>query len=182
MFWKWPRKCRACCLTFFFFTALLDAGVYGAVFLGTSLLSSILTNNAAAALMYPIAMDAVDQTGTDRLKMSIIVMLASSDYMTSFGYQTNLMVCAPGGYRNVDFLKFGGPLQFILFLSGVALVSTGSPWYVSWIITLLLFVVVAAARLSNGAIFNSISKRRKGLVDEQRVLKIEGNNVEQHDE
>jgi di/tricarboxylate transporter len=63
-----------------------DAGVYGAVYLATSLLSSILTNNASAALMYPIAMEAVDQTGTDRLKMAYMVMLAANDYMTSFGY------------------------------------------------------------------------------------------------
>jgi di/tricarboxylate transporter len=95
--------------------------------LGTSLLSSILTNNAAAALMYPIAMDAVDQTGTDRLKMAIIVMLASSDYMTSFGYQTNLMVYAPGGYKNIDFLKFGGPMQFLLWITSVALVAINGP-------------------------------------------------------
>ena len=123
--------------------------------MGTSLLSSILTNNAAAALMYPIAMDAVDQTGVDRLRMAIILMLASSDYMTSFGYQTNLMVYAPGGYRNLDFLKFGGPLQVILWLSGVAVVSTGDTWYVSWIITALLFVGVAAVRLTNGACLKS---------------------------
>ncbi len=174
---------------------MTDAGVYGAVFFATSLLSSILTNNAAAALMYPIAMDAVDQTGTDRLRMAIIVMLASSDYMTSFGYQTNLMVCAPGGYRNIDFLKFGAPLQFILFLSGVALVSTGSTWYVSWIITALVFVAVAAVRLTNGAVFDALKKNDKkpvyeqGQIEETRVKfeertvgKIEEKPVEQHDE
>ena len=128
------------------------------MFLGTSLLSSILTNNAAAALMYPIAMDAVDQTGVNRLRMAIVLMLASSDYMTSFGYQTNLMVYAPGGYRNRDFLKFGGPLQVILWVSGVAVVSTGDTWYVSWIVTALLFAAVATARLTNGACLKS----RKG--------------------
>jgi di/tricarboxylate transporter len=128
----------------------VDAGVFGAVYLGTSLLSSILTNNAAAALMYPIAMDAVEQTGADRFGMAVIVMLAASDYMTSFGYQTNLMVYAPGGYRNLDFLKFGGPLQFVLWISGVAFVSTADYWYISWIATSALFVVVVIARLSNG--------------------------------
>ena len=119
--------------------------------MGTSLLSSILTNNAAAALMYPIAMQAVDQTGTDRLKMAIVVMLASSDYMTSFGYQTNLMVYAPGGYKNIDFLKFGGPMQVLLWLTSVALISTPAPWYLNWIICIALFVVVAVVRLTNSA-------------------------------
>ena len=101
--------------------------------------------------MYPIAMDAVEQTGADRFGMAVIVMLAASDYMTSFGYQTNLMVYAPGGYRNLDFLKFGGPLQFVLWISGVAFVSTAAYWYISWIATSVLFVVVVIARLSNGA-------------------------------
>ncbi|KAI2489071.1 divalent anion Na symporter [Fragilaria crotonensis] len=161
-----------------------DAGVYGAIFLGTSLLSSILTNNAAAALMYPIAMDAVDQTGVNRLRMAITVMLASSDYMTSFGYQTNLMVCAPGGYKNADFLRFGGPLQLILFISGTAIVSTGDTWYVSWVITGILFVVVSAIRLSNGAIINAILKKdnkkpvyEAGQIEETRSLKNQGNGV-----
>ena len=56
--------------------------------------SSALTNNAAALLMmYPTAMeDAVDQTGADRLELAFIGMLSASDFMTSFGYQTNLMV------------------------------------------------------------------------------------------
>ena len=111
--------------------------------------------------MFQIAMEAVDQTGADRLKMSIVLMLASSDYCTSFGYQTNLMVYAPGGYRNVDYLKFGGPLQVILWLSGTALVSSAAPWYVNWIICTLLFVVVAALRLTNGA----LSLRRKQQPD-----------------
>jgi hypothetical protein len=128
--------------------------------LGTSLLSSILTNNAAAALMYPIAMQAVDQTGTDRLKMAIIVMLASSDYMTSFGYQTNLMVYAPGGYKNIDFLKFGGPMQILLWLTSVALVSSTAPWYLNWIICIGLFVVVAGFRLTNSALRLKRNKQR----------------------
>jgi K+/H+ antiporter YhaU regulatory subunit KhtT len=166
-------KYCALSLTFFSHSPLIDAGVYGAVFLGTSLLSSILTNNAAAALMYPIAMQTVDQTGTDRLRMAIILMLASSDYMTSFGYQTNLMVYAPGGYKNIDFLKFGGPLQLILWLSGVAIVATGSTWYISWIISGLLFVVVAAVRLTNGAFLKSgkepVHEKTVGQVHELRV-------------
>jgi Na+/H+ antiporter NhaD/arsenite permease-like protein len=136
-----------------------DAGVYGAVYLATSLLSSILTNNASAALMYPIAMEAVDQTGTDRLKMAYMVMLAANDYMTSFGYQTNLMVYAPGGYKSIDYLKFGGPLQFLLWITSVALVTTTAPWYVNWLICILLFVVVCAVALTASSY--SLGKRRK---------------------
>lgn len=125
-----------------------DAGMYGSVYLATSLLSSILTNNAAAALMYPIAMDAVVQTGANRLKMAIAVMLAASDYMTSFGYQTNLMVFAAGGYRNIDFLKFGTPLQILLWLTSTALLAVPAKnWYIGWIVSVLCFLFVASVRL-----------------------------------
>lgn len=130
--------------------------MYGAVYLAGNLLSSVLTNNAAALLTYPIAMEAVYQTGADRLKMAYIVMLSASDYMTSFGYQTNLMVYGPGGYSNMDFLKFGSIMQIILWLSSTAMVATttSQTWYISWFFSSLAFVIVAAIRLTNGAIFN----------------------------
>ena len=128
--------------------------MYGSVYLAGTLLSSILTNNAAATLMFPIAMGTVDQTGTDRLKMCYILMLSSSDYMTSFGYHTNLMVYGPGEYRNVDYLKFGGPLMLILWLTSIAMVSTLSvddpKWIISWIICGACLVVVAGFRMTGG--------------------------------
>jgi di/tricarboxylate transporter len=133
---------------------LLDAGIYGAVFLAGSLLSSVLTNNAAATLMFPIAMGTVDQTGVDRLKMCYVLMLSASDYMTSFGYQTNLMVYGPGEYRNLDYLKFGGPLQIILWLTSTAMVATFSvddpKWIISWIVCGVVLAAVAGVRLSGG--------------------------------
>lgn len=105
--------------------------------------------------MYPIAMKAVDQSGADRLKMSYILMLSASDYITSFGYQTNLMVYGPGGYRNIDYMKFGAPMQTLLWLSSTAMISAqGNNWYVSWFICAIGFVVVAAIRLTNGAILH----------------------------
>lgn len=115
------------------------------------LLSSILTNNAAAALMYPIAMAAVEQTGADRLKMGYMVMLAANDYMTSFGYQTNMMVYRPGGYTSMDYLRFGGPLQFLLWPTSVALVTTPAKWYVNWFICFSLFGAVCLVRLEASA-------------------------------
>jgi di/tricarboxylate transporter len=132
-------------ITFFAFAV---AGAYGSVYFATSFLSSILTNNAAAALMYPIAMDAVALTGADRMKMAFAVMLAASDYMTSFGYQTNLMVFSAGGYRNVDFLRFGTPLQIIIWLSGTAILSLpDNIWYISWIVAALCLVLACLVRM-----------------------------------
>ena len=131
-----------------------DAGIYGAVYLAGNLLSAILTNNAAATLMFPIAMGTVDQTGVDRLKMCYILMLSSSDYITSFGYQTNLMVYGPGEYRNVDYFKFGAPLQVALWLSSTAMVATLSvddpKWVISWFICGGGLAVVALFRFAGG--------------------------------
>ena len=125
-----------------------DAGIYGAVYLAVNLLSSILTNNAAATLSFPIAMSTVDLTGMDRLKMGYIIMLAASDYVTSFGYQTNLMVYGPGEYSNADYVRFGGLLQVILWVTSTAMVTMSTPetWYVSWIVCFVGFIAFVLIR------------------------------------
>jgi di/tricarboxylate transporter len=65
----------------------LDAGLLGAVYFATFMISNIVTNNAAAALLFPIALDAAEQTGTDRIIMSYSLMLgASASFMSPFGY------------------------------------------------------------------------------------------------
>ena len=139
---------------------MTDAGLYGAIYLATSLTSSVITNNAAAALIFPIAMKAVDQTGVSRLLMSYILMLGASDFMTPFGYTTNLMVYGPGGYTAKDFLYMGGPLQFLLFLSTTAIVATALPWWLAWFVTSAMFIVVCIVRLSNGAIKSFFFKEK----------------------
>lgn len=59
-----------------------------AVYFATFLLSAVVTNNAAAALLFPIALDAAAQTGVDEKKMAYTLMLgASASFMTPFGYQ-----------------------------------------------------------------------------------------------
>ena len=76
-----------------------DAGLFGAVYFATALISSFVTNNAAATLMFPIAIGAADTAGVDLKMMSYCIMLGASDFSTPFGYQTNLMVYGPGGYK-----------------------------------------------------------------------------------
>jgi di/tricarboxylate transporter len=67
---------------------LADAGVYGAVYLATMLISNVVTNNAAAALVFPIAIEAAESSGADATLMSYTLMLsASASFMTPFGYQ-----------------------------------------------------------------------------------------------
>ncbi len=78
---------------------IIDTGILGAVYFATALISTFVTNNAAAALMFPIAIGAADTAGIDLKVMSYALMLGASDFSTPFGYQTNLMVYGPGGYK-----------------------------------------------------------------------------------
>ena len=125
------------------------AGLFGAVYFATFLISNVVTNNAAAALIFPIAMDAAEQTGTDVTLMSYCIMLAASaSFMSPFGYQTNLMVYGPGGYKYKDFLWMGTPMQIVLWILSVALLSYSLlPWYASWIIIFAILLLVAVLRI-----------------------------------
>jgi di/tricarboxylate transporter len=140
-----------------------DAGLYGAVYLATFLISNIVTNNAAAALVFPIAMDAADQTSADRLLMAYTLMLgASASFMSPFGYTTNLLIYGPGGYKYMDFVYIGTPMQIVLWVLSVAVLAANSlPWYMSWLITLAFFVVVAAVRLTNCGFGKAASSKVK---------------------
>jgi di/tricarboxylate transporter len=85
-----------------------DAGLFGAVYLATFLISNVVTNNAAAALIFPIAITAAEQAGVDIILMSYTVMLgASASFMTPFGYTTNLLIYGPGGkqYQTCSHMK-----------------------------------------------------------------------------
>lgn len=128
-----------------------DAGLYGAVYLATMVISNIVTNNAAAALVFPIAMTAAEETGADEVLMSYTLMLgASASFMTPFGYTTNLMIYGPGGYKSADFLRLGTPLQLILWILTTLMLGTPSTWWLSWVTTFGAFflVVVIKARSS----------------------------------
>ncbi len=80
-------------------------------YLATALFSAVITNNAAAVLMFPVALGMAQNLGADLLPFAItIAMAASASFATPIGYQTNLMVYGPGGYRFTDFLRIGVPL------------------------------------------------------------------------
>jgi di/tricarboxylate transporter len=92
--------------------------VYGA----TMVMTELITNNAAAALMFPLAAAAATELGADFKPFVFCVMMAASaSFSTPIGYQTNLMVMAPGGYRFSDYLRFGMPLNLLMWITGVAL-------------------------------------------------------------
>lgn len=89
-----------------------NASVQVAVYVATVLVSSVVANNAAAALMYPVAINVAKQRGIRTDLMAVLLMLAASaSFAVPFGYQTNLMVYGAGGYTFSDFFRFGGLLQ-----------------------------------------------------------------------
>lgn len=96
--------------------------VLAAVYLATMILTELITNNAAAVLVFPIALAAADKLGVNPMPFIMSIMIASSaGYATPTGYQCNLMVMGPGGYRFSDYLRIGIPLDLLYMLVTVAL-------------------------------------------------------------
>lgn len=89
-------------------------GLLAAIYMLTTVFTASMTNNAAAVLMFPIAIGiAVEQSLNPMPFVVAITVAASCEFSTPIGYQTNLMVMGPGGYRWLDYTKFGGPLTIL---------------------------------------------------------------------
>ena len=90
-------------------------GAMAAIVVSTIALSSIITNNAAAALVLPIALTSAGTFGIDARAAAVAVALsASASFMTPIAYQTNLMVYGPGGYHFGDYARLGTPLTLVV--------------------------------------------------------------------
>lgn len=86
-----------------------------AVYVATALLTALVTNNAAAVLMFPVVFALADNLGVDFMPFVVVLMVAASaSFATPIGYQTNLMVFGPGGYHFSDFVRMGVPLTVLL--------------------------------------------------------------------
>lgn len=95
------------------------------VYLMTSFFTEIITNNAAAALSFPFAIAIAQQLDASPRPFALAVAFAASaSFVTPLGYQTNLMVFGPGGYKFVDFVRIGLPLNLILLTLATLLI----PW------------------------------------------------------
>ncbi|MFU8867044.1 SLC13 family permease [Natronococcus sp.] len=89
--------------------------VLGLFYLATALITELISNNASVVLMIPVAIEAATQIGANAFAFVLAVTFAASTSMLSpIGYQTNLMVYGPGGYKFTDFFRVGAPLQLIL--------------------------------------------------------------------
>ncbi len=91
--------------------SLGPTGVLVGVVAATLILLAFVTNNAAAVLMFPIAISAATSLGLDPRSFAIVLAItASASFITPIAYQTNLMVYGPGGYRFADYARLGLPL------------------------------------------------------------------------
>jgi di/tricarboxylate transporter len=88
----------------------------------TTVMTEVITNNAAAVLMFPIAQSTAESLDVSLWPFIVCLMMAASaSFATPIGYQTNLMVYGPGGYRFSDYLRIGVPLNILLGLVTIAL-------------------------------------------------------------
>ncbi len=93
------------------------------VFIATAIFTSILSNTAAAVVLFPIAMASAETLGVNPMPFVITLMIAATaSFATPIGYQTNLMVYGPGGYRFSDYLKTGVPLTILVFIITLSIV------------------------------------------------------------
>ncbi len=92
-------------------------------YLITSVLTAILSNNAAVLLMIPLGVQVAETLNIAPLAiMFAVIFAASNSFMTPIGYQTNTMIYSPGGYRFTDFIKLGTPLSILMAVVTPALI------------------------------------------------------------
>ncbi|MDA1062482.1 MAG: SLC13 family permease [Chloroflexi bacterium] len=109
------------------FDGLGSRGVLLGIVLATILLTELVTNSAAAVLMFPIALSAAAATGLDPRGTAIAVAVsASASFLTPIGYQTNMMVYGPGGYRFLDYARLGAPLTLAVIV--IVVLATPEFW------------------------------------------------------
>ena len=90
------------------------------LYLITMLLTELITNNAVAAMLFPLAVALAWQGDYNPRPFVMAVALAASlSFITPIGYQTNLMVMGPGGYRPTDYLRAGLPITIIVTLTAL---------------------------------------------------------------
>ena len=101
-------------------------GAWGALallYLETLIITELITNNAAAALAFPLALETAAKFGADPMPFFIAICIAASaGFATPIGYQTNLIVQGAGNYKFTDFVKIGLPLDILVMVIAVTLI------------------------------------------------------------
>ena len=104
--------------------------VLAVIYLVTMVFTNIITAKASAVLFFPIAMAAAKSLEADIMPFAMaVVVAAAASFATPIGYQTNLMVYGPGGYRMSDYLRVGGPLSIVVALVSLAIIPFVWPFF-----------------------------------------------------
>ena len=113
-------------------TDLAGASPYAnlvAIYFVTALFSALVTNNAAAVLVFPIGVGVAEGLDVSVVPFAVTIMMAASaSFATPIGYQTNLMVYGPGGYRFTDFLRIGVPMTLLTALVALLVIPRAWPF------------------------------------------------------
>jgi di/tricarboxylate transporter len=110
------------------FGGLGDVGLLLGVLLATMVLTELITNNAAAVLIFPVAFQAATEAGLDPRPFAIAIAIgASSSFLTPIGYQTNTMVYGIGGYRFGDYARLGMPLSIVMIVVSMLIIPVAWP-------------------------------------------------------
>ena len=100
-----------------------------AIFIITNIFTEIITNNAAAAITFPIAYAAATQLGVDPKPLFITICIAASaSFSTPIGYQTNLIVQSIGNYKFSDYWKIGLPLNLLALIISLVVIPIFWPF------------------------------------------------------
>ncbi|CAN5314206.1 SLC13 family permease [soil metagenome] len=104
-------------------------GVLAVIFVLTTLFTAVISNNATAVVLTPIAVATGSTLGVSPLPFVIGVMIAASNsFITPIGYQTNIFIYGPGGYRFGDFFRVGAPLNVILAVAATLIIPFFFPF------------------------------------------------------
>jgi di/tricarboxylate transporter len=102
-----------------------EFGIVLGLLVATMAITELVTNNAAAALLFPIALGVAASTGLDPRGLALgVAVAASASFLTPIGYQTNMMVYGPGGYRFTDYTRIGVPMNLLVVPTAVVCILT----------------------------------------------------------
>ena len=106
------------------FSGLGPIGILTGTYLVTTILAAYITNKAAVAIIFPVALTLAYDLQVDPMPFILVVAFASAaNFMTPIGYQTNLMIYGPGSYKFKDFFKIGFPLTLIYMIVSILILN-----------------------------------------------------------
>jgi len=99
-------------------------GILTGIYFITTILAAYITNKAAVAVIFPVSLSLALELNADVMPFILVVAYAAAaNFMTPIGYQTNLMIYGPGGYKFKDFFKIGAPLTILYMVVTITILS-----------------------------------------------------------